>query len=122
MTRILIVDDSKTIRRAIRGIMESIGAEADEAENGQVAVEKVNSSSFDAVLLDWNMPVMNGLDCLKEIRANPEHDDLRILMVTTEDSFDQITTALNSGADEYVIKPFDTEIIQGKLESVGVVV
>ena len=122
MTRILIVDDSSAIRMAIRGILHSIGVETDEAEDGQVALDKLDGGSFDAVLLDWNMPVLNGFECLRALRADDRYGDPRVLMVTTENSFDQISLALEEGADEYVMKPFDKDIIVNKLASVGVTV
>lgn len=120
MTNILIVDDSKTIRMAIRRILESLGVEADEAENGQVCIDKVKASTYDAILLDWNMPVMNGYDCLQALRADPANENLRIVMVTTKNSLDEISQALGAGVNEYVMKPFDKDILQEKLIQVGV--
>ena len=120
MPRVLIVDDSKTIRIGIRNMLESFDFEHDEAENGKDCIEKVSSGSYDAVLLDWNMPVMNGLECLKRLRASGCNKRLRVLIVTTESGFENISEALEEGADEYIIKPFDKCILQEKLAIVGI--
>lgn len=119
MPRILIVDDSRTVRSAIRSLLESMDVVVDEAENGQMCLERLASNAFDAILLDWNMPVMSGLECLRQLRADRSNEGLRILIVTTEGAFDNIAQALEEGADEYIIKPFDKSILQEKLALAG---
>ena len=119
MKKIMIVDDSSVVRSAIRTILELFYVELDEAEDGQGCLEKVGAGSYDAVLLDWNMSVMNGVECLKLLRADPSNDELRILIVTGENDFSTISEALREGADEYIIKPFDQGILLEKLSLVG---
>ena len=98
--RILVVDDSRPVRVAVQASLEFLGIDVDCAENGQVCVEKVKSSTYDAILLDWNMPVMNGLDCLKHLRTDSANEELRILMITANSDLDKISKALEAGDDE----------------------
>jgi two-component system, chemotaxis family, chemotaxis protein CheY len=119
--RALIVDDSRFVRGFLRGLLQEKGIECEEAGDGQVALDLVHSSMpFDLALVDWNMPVMNGLDMLKQLRAEG-YDDLKVMMVTTEAENDFIVRALDAGADEYLMKPFDGEALNEKLAMLGLV-
>lgn len=116
----LIVDDSRAMRMILTRIMTEIGFETYEAENGQEALECLKKVGVvDVALVDWNMPVMNGLDFIKAIRADNRFNDTRILMVTSESDFGNVTEALAAGADEYAMKPFDRSMIIDKLQLVG---
>ena len=119
MPRILIVDDSKTVRSTIGRMLQPLSVESEEAENGKECIEKIESGNYDALLLDWNMPIMSGFDCLTHVRADSSYKELRVIMVTTESEFDRISEALAAGADDYIIKPFDQDILREKLALVG---
>jgi len=119
--RALIVDDSRFVRGYLRGLLEEKGIECEEAADGQAAIDCVHTGTpFDVALVDWNMPVMNGLDMLKQLRAEG-YSDVKVLMVTTEAENDYIVRALEAGADEYLMKPFDDEALSEKLAMIGVV-
>lgn len=119
--RALIVDDSRFVRGFLRGLLQEKGIECEEAGDGQAALDLVHSSlPFDLALVDWNMPVMNGLDMLKQLRTEG-YDDLKVMMVTTEAENDFIVRALDAGADEYLMKPFDGEALNEKLAMLGLV-
>jgi two-component system chemotaxis response regulator CheY len=120
MKRCLVVDDSKIVRKVVRKIIESLGFEVVEAEDGKVAVEQLRAMPVDFMILDWNMPVMDGLECMKTLRADPNITQPKIIFCTTENDFSKIQTAIMSGADEYVMKPFDESIIAGKLRQLGI--
>jgi two-component system chemotaxis response regulator CheY len=114
--KLLVVDDSSMIRKAIRGYLAPFEVECVDAENGQVAVDKaLADTDIKVVLLDWNMPVMNGHDALVAIRAKRDNDDIKIIMQTTENEMTQVIKALSAGADEYLMKPFDEEMLLDKL-------
>lgn len=115
----MVVDDSGIVRRVSRGIMESIGYTVCEAEDGQKALEVFTANMPSIILLDWHMPVMNGIEFLKVLRARPDGQDVKIIFCTTETQLDSIQDAITSGANEYVMKPFDEDIIRGKLEQLG---
>src|SRR5271166_4904683 len=107
--RALIVDDSRYIRGFLRGLLEKKGMECEEAGDGQAGLEKLRSTGpIDLALVDWNMPVMGGLEMLKRLRAEG-FCDVKVMMVTTEGDNDRIISALDAGADEYLMKPFDGE-------------
>ncbi len=118
---VLIVDDARVIRMALRGIMQQLGWQVVEAENGKQALEQMRQHpDIDVILLDWHMPVMNGYDFLVSLRATPEHAEKpRVIMVTTEASMPSILKAISAGADEYIMKPFDIEMLQEKLDMLG---
>jgi two-component system chemotaxis response regulator CheY len=119
--RALIVDDSRFVRGYLRGLLEEKGIECAEAGDGQAGMDQLKSGvPFDVALIDWNMPVMNGLDMVKEMRADG-FSDVKILMVTTEAENDFILRALDAGADEYLMKPFDDEALTEKLAMLGLV-
>lgn len=119
MKACLIVDDSKIVRKVMRKIIEPLGFEIAEAENGQEALDFAKKQPFTLVMLDWNMPVMTGLEFLKELRAIDNIEQPQVIFCTTENEFAKIQEALIAGANEYVMKPFDEDIIRGKLEQLG---
>lgn len=119
--RALIVDDSRFVRGFLRGLLEERGIECEEAADGQAGLDKLNlSPAFDVALLDWNMPVMNGLEMLEHLRAEG-FSQMKVMMVTTEAENDFILRALDAGADEYLMKPFDEEALGEKLAMLGLV-
>lgn len=119
MKSCLVVDDSKVIRMVARKILEELDFEVDEAEDGKVAVEACKKRMPDGVLLDWNMPVMDGIEFLQALRGMPDGGKVAVVFCTTENDLDHIQTAISAGADEYIMKPFDSEIIQTKFQQVG---
>ncbi|MCH8862775.1 MAG: response regulator [Proteobacteria bacterium] len=121
MKSCLVVDDSKVIRKVARRILEELSFETIEAVDGRDALDQCNRSMPDVVLLDWNMPVMNGLDFLIELRQTPGIQQPIVVFCTTENDLSHIKIALEAGADEYIMKPFDREIIEAKFAQVGLV-
>lgn len=121
MSRILIVDDSRVIRKAARRMLEELRFEVDEAEHGLAALAECRARMPEGILLDWNMPEMDGLSFLKALRADPGGTGPKVVFCTTENDLAHITQALTAGADEYLMKPFDGEILKGKLSAVGLV-
>lgn len=119
MKTCLVVDDSRVIRKVARRMLEEIGFQVDEAGDGQQALEHCGAGLPFFILLDWNMPVMNGLDFLKALRALPGGDVPIVVFCTTENDIEHIQAALEAGASEYIMKPFDREILEAKLSSVG---
>jgi two-component system chemotaxis response regulator CheY len=121
MSRALVVDDSRTIRVILRRILAELGYEVCEAGNGVEALQLIEAERPDLslALLDWNMPEMNGLELLKQLRQNSALSALKVVMVTTEAELGHMVTALEAGANEYVMKPFTKEILQEKLEIIG---
>jgi len=114
--KFLIVDDFSTMRRIIRNLLKEIGyVNADEAEDGQVALTKLRNGSFDFVVSDINMPNMNGFELLNSIRAEPSLKHLPVLMVTAEARKEDIVTAAQSGASGYIVKPFTKATLEEKL-------
>jgi len=119
MKSCLIVDDSKVIRMVARKILQELGFETLEAADGLEALNACKEKLPDAVLLDWNMPVMDGLEYLIELRALPGGDAPVVVFCTTENDIEHIQKAIEAGANEYIMKPFDSEIIQTKFSQVG---
>ncbi|TAL79792.1 MAG: chemotaxis protein CheY [Burkholderiaceae bacterium] len=114
--KILVVDDFPTMRRIIKNLLKDLGFEnVDEAEDGLIGLEKLRNSSFDLVVSDWNMPNMDGLDMLKEIRADAALGKLPVLMVTAEAKKENIIAAAKAGASGYVVKPFTAATLEEKL-------
>lgn len=119
--RALIVDDSRFVRGLLRRLLEERGIECEEATDGRAGLEQLRAGdSFDLALVDWNMPVMNGLEMLKQMRAEG-FAEVKVMMVTTEAENDFILRALDAGADEYLMKPFDDEALSEKLAMLGLV-
>jgi two-component system chemotaxis response regulator CheY len=119
--RALIVDDSRFVRGYLRGLLEEKGMECEEAADGQAGMNQLQTRpSFDLALVDWNMPVMDGLEMLKQLRAKG-YAKVKVMMVTTEAENDYILRALDAGADEYLMKPFDDEALTEKLAMLGLV-
>ena len=119
MKTCLIVDDSKVIRMVARKMLEDLNFEIEEAEDGKEALDACLRKMPDAVLLDWNMPVMNGLEFLIELRKTSGGDSPIVVFCTTENDMKHIQEAMGAGANEYIMKPFDSEIIQTKFAQVG---
>ena len=119
MKQVLIVDDSKVIRKVAQRILQSLGFLTREAENGLEALNACRAMMPDAILLDWNMPVMDGITFLEALRASENGLKPKVVFCTTENEVPQIARALQSGADEYIMKPFDKDIMTSKFEEVG---
>ena len=119
LRQVLIVDDSRVIRKVAGRIVQSLGFVTREAENGAEAYAACKAMMPDAILLDWNMPVMDGLEFLSRLRKMPAGMTPKVVFCTTENEVAQITRALAAGADEYIMKPFDKEIVRSKLQEVG---
>jgi two-component system, chemotaxis family, chemotaxis protein CheY len=118
----LVVDDSSAMRKIIGRILTGLGFDIVEAENGRAALDVLESGTVpDIALVDWNMPVMDGLTLVHEVRANEAWREVSLMMVTTESEQSQIVRALAAGAHEYLIKPFTPDSIADKLEMLGVV-
>lgn len=121
MKTCLIIDDSRMIRRVASRIVKDLGFETIEAENGQDALETCNIEMPDVILLDWNMPVMDGFAFLKALRTLPNGDTPTVLFCTSERDVNRIIDALSAGADEYIMKPFDSDIIESKFHLAGLI-
>lgn len=117
----LIVEDSRVIRRVSRHIVESLGMVVSEAEDGRQGLEACEGHMPDLILLDWNMPVMDGLEFLRALRARPDGTRPKVVFCTTEYDAGHIREAIAAGADEYVMKPFDHETLYLKLQMIGIV-
>ena len=118
-TKFLIVDDFSTMRRIVRNLLKELGyTNVDEAEDGSMALSKLRSERFDFVISDWNMPVMDGLVMLQQIRADPELAKLPVLMVTAEAKKENIIAAAHAGASGYVVKPFTAATLDEKLAKI----
>jgi two-component system chemotaxis response regulator CheY len=112
----LVIDDSRTVRIIIGEILREIGVEVLEAANGLEALEQMKRRpDVDLLLVDWNMPKMNGFDFVRAVRADRAYDRARILMVTSESQSAQVVKALNAGANEYLMKPFNKDVLVAKL-------
>ena len=120
MKTCLVVDDSKVIRKVARHILEGLNFAVSEAADGREALDQFRQSSPDVILLDWNMPVMSGMDFLRELRASDGGARPKVVFCTTENGMAYIRAAIEAGADEYVMKPFDRDTLESKLQIVGV--
>jgi two-component system chemotaxis response regulator CheY len=119
--RALVIDDSRAVRIIITRILREVGMEVVEAGHGVEGLEQLRRNpDVDLVLVDWNMPEMNGLDFIRQVRSQRGYSGLRILMVTTETEAEQVTRALAAGANEYLMKPFTKEVLVAKLNLLDV--
>ena len=117
--KFLVVDDFSTMRRIVRNLLKELGfTNVDEAEDGQVALQKLNSLPFDFVVTDWNMPNMDGLTLLQNIRATPSLKHLPVLMITAEAKKENIIAAAQAGASGYIVKPFTAATLAEKLQKI----
>jgi len=121
MKQCLVVDDSRVIRKVARRILEDMEFTCSEAEDGAKALDQCRTDMPDAILLDWNMPIMNGIDFLKALRQEKDGDQPVVVFCTTENDMGHITAALRAGANEYIMKPFDSDILSAKFAEVGLV-
>jgi two-component system chemotaxis response regulator CheY len=121
MKTCLLVDDSRVIRKVARRILESLQFSCAEAADGVEALAYCRAGMPDAVLLDWNMPAMNGIDFLRQLRREPGGDEPIVVFCTTENDVAHIVEALDAGANEYIMKPFDGDIIESKFTLAGLV-
>ncbi|MGF1463585.1 MAG: response regulator [Maricaulaceae bacterium] len=119
MKTCLVVDDSRVIRKVARRILEDLAFECAEAADGQEALDTCRTDMPDAILLDWNMPVMNGIDFLRALRREQGGDQPVVVFCTTENDVSHIMEALSAGANEYIMKPFDSDIIEAKFAEAG---
>jgi len=117
----LVVDDSRVIRKVARRILEDLGFEIAEAADGMEAMAWCRTAMPEAILLDWNMPVMDGLSFLRELRSEPNGHEPVVVFCTVENDLEHIGLALEAGADEYIMKPFDGDILEEKLIDAGLV-
>ncbi len=115
----LVVDDSRVIRKVARRILEEMGFEIAEAADGMEALAWCRAAMPEAILLDWNMPVMTGIEFLRALRAEKDGDKPTVVFCTVENDVAHITEALEAGADEYIMKPFDGDIIEAKFAEAG---
>jgi two-component system chemotaxis response regulator CheY len=115
--KILIVDDSRTMRTLLGSFAKNAGAEVFDAADGQIALLQIATHQpFDLVLLDWDMPVLNGLETLKILRANSSYDSMKIMMVTAQSGMESVTEAIECGASDYLMKPLNEEMFLEKLQ------
>jgi two-component system chemotaxis response regulator CheY len=121
MKTCLVVDDSGVVRKIARRILEEMGFNIIEAEDGAKALEACKIAMPEAVLLDWNMPVMDGYEFLGNLRRMPGGDAPKVVFCTTENDMDHISRALHAGANEYIMKPFDKDIVATKFQEVGLI-
>ena len=121
MTICLVVDDSSVIRKVARRILEGMDFQIIEAEDGEQALGLCQNQLPDAILLDWNMPKMDGYEFLKALRRMPGGDQPKVVFCTTENDVAHIARALHAGANEYIMKPFDREIVEAKFQEVGLI-
>jgi len=121
MKTCLIVDDSSVIRKVARRILEGLEFQISEAEDGEQALDVCRINMPDAILLDWNMPRMDGYDFLRSLRRMPGGNEPKVVFCTTENDVAHIARALHAGANEYIMKPFDKEIVEAKFQEVGLI-
>ena len=121
MKTCLVVDNSSVIRKVARRILEGLDFQIAEAENGEEAIEACREQIPDAILLDWNMPKMDGYEFLRALRRLPGGDKPKVVFCTTENDVAHIARALHAGANEYIMKPFDKDIVEAKFQEVGLI-
>lgn len=122
-SKAMVVDDSRAIRMILTRTLTAMGWQVCEAANGKEAINVLESSpeAINLVLVDWNMPEMNGLEFVRRVRHDNRYDNTKLMMVTTETQVEQMMTALEAGANEYVMKPFTKDVIEDKLRILGLV-
>lgn len=120
MKSCLVVDDSRVVRKVARRIVEDLGFECLEAEDGEKAYEACSARMPDVILLDWNMPVMTGIEFLEKLRSSDGGGAPKVVFCTTENDMDHIMEAMKKGANEYIMKPFDSNIIESKFIQIGI--
>jgi two-component system, chemotaxis family, chemotaxis protein CheY len=117
--KILLVDDSNTMRRIQKNTLKTLGYEdVDEAEDGSMAYDKIKACKYDLVLMDWNMPVMTGIECLKKVKADDAVKATKIMMVTSESEKTRIIEAIQAGAANYIVKPFQPDTLKEKIQAI----
>ncbi len=122
MPKAMVIDDSRAIRLILRRTLEKLGYEVLEACHGKEALAELERDpEVSLMLVDWNMPEMNGLEFVNHVRSRPGYSQVVLMMVTTETEIEQMVTALEAGANEYVMKPFTEDIITDKLRLLGLV-
>jgi len=117
----MVVDDSSVIRKVVRRILEGMAFQVVEAEDGEQAFAGCQQQLPDVIMLDWNMPKMDGYEFLKALRRLPGGDQPKVIFCTTENDVAHIARALHAGANEYIMKPFDKEIVEAKFQEVGLI-
>lgn len=116
----LIVDDSRAARAMVKRMLDQLGIESSQAEHGEEALRRLRDGEiYDALLVDWNMPIMDGLELVRALRAEKRFADLAVLMISSESDPRNIARALMAGADEYLVKPIDTGMLADKLRALG---
>jgi len=122
MSKAMVIDDSRAIRMILAATLQDLGYEVCQAANGKEALAAVEQAGeISLILVDWNMPEMNGLEFVQHLRADTRFSSVPLMMVTTEAEMTQVVRALEAGANEYVMKPFTKEIIADKLRLMGVI-
>ena len=121
MRSCLVVDDSKVVRMVARKILEELQFDIVEAADGQQALDACLKDMPDAILLDWNMPIKNGIEFLRDLRATPGGEAPVVVFCTTENDINHIREAMSAGANEYIMKPFDSDIIEAKFSQIGLI-
>lgn len=121
MPTCLVVDDSRIVRQFVVNILEKYQITTTEAVNGAEALEKCRAEMPDIIVLDWNMPVLDGISFLRQLRQSQSGHHPKVLFCTTESAFEQIETAMIAGANEYIMKPFDEDILASKLRLINAI-
>jgi len=117
--KILIVDDFSTMRRIVRNLLKQLSFNnVDEAEDGDVALEKLKDGSYDFVITDWNMPNMTGLELLRAVRSDEQLKDLPVLLITAEAEKENVVLAAEAGVNDYIVKPFTGDVLQQKINRI----
>ncbi len=116
----LVIEDSKVVRSITSKMLDEMGFAVSEAENGLVGIEKVKKDTYEIIILDWNMPELDGMGFLKKARNDNLLADAKVILCTTENEKEKIEEAMNSGAHEYIMKPYTSEILEDKLKILGI--
>lgn len=120
MKTCLIVDDSAVVRKLASKLIEEIGFACSEAADGQQALDQCRDNMPDVMLLDWSMPVLDGMDCMKQLRGFPGGEEVKVIFLSTYTDMSKVEEAMREGADEYIMKPFDRDVIKTKFRQVGI--